>query len=254
MKTSEQAIFRALKAVFPHPAHTLLSQVRNGTGFSRVRVRTADALAVSTFPSRGLWLAGIEIKTYLGDWKRELANGEKAEEISKYCHRWYVAAPEGLIPQNELPKTWGLIELGKRTKIVVKAKDRKPKPLDMLLLCSILRNVGESCVPISEVEDIAKKEADRLATHRSHELTNLRASITEFEKASGVKVTDRWGHRDIGQAVKIVMQSGITHQCDLLQTLQQRAEGVSAACQRIMEAIQGVTSIDPADGEIGNTK
>jgi hypothetical protein len=56
-------IFASLKAVFPHPAHTLLSNVRNGTGFSR-SPRTADAIVVSTFPSRGLWLAGVETKLY----------------------------------------------------------------------------------------------------------------------------------------------------------------------------------------------
>ena len=232
-------IFRSLKSVFPHPAHTLLSQVRNGTGFTR-SPRTADALAVSTFPSRGLWLAGIEIKLYLGDWKRELANGEKAEAIHKYCHYWYVAAPEGLIPQAELPETWGLIEVGKKTRIVVKSVKQDPKPIDMLLLGSILRNVGESCVPMQAVEDMAKARAEKLAERDAHDLKSLRQSIADFKASSGIDLAAsgyHWDWGDIGKAVKIVRNSGITRECDLLQKLRERAEEVSVACRMILDSV-----------------
>lgn len=236
MKTTELAIFRALSTVFPAPAHTLLSQVRNGTGFSR-GPRTADALAISTYPSRGLWMAGVEIKTYLGDWKRELANPEKAESISKYCHLWYVAAPEGLIPQNELPETWGLIEVGKKAKIVVKGKNQEPKAIDMLLLCSILRNFSESYVPKSEVEVLAEEKAKKMEEHRGQELENLRTSIAEFEKASGIKLKDHfWEYGDIGKAVKVVIDSGILRRSDRIQALRLQAAQVVESCDKILSS------------------
>ncbi len=232
-------IFKALKAVFPKPAYTLLSEVRNGTGFSR-GPRTADALCVSNYPGRGLWLGGIEIKVYLGDWKRELANGDKAEAIQKYCHYWYIAAPEGLIPQNELPETWGLIEVGKKTKIVVKATKLEPKPIDMLLLASILRNVGESHVGKDFVEELADERAKKIAESQSYELKNLKESIAKFKEESGIdlgKDTFGWRHGNVGKAVKIVVDSLLPYQQDQLKALKKRAEEIIVACHRIDAAI-----------------
>lgn len=235
--TADQ-IYRSLKSVFPSPAHTLLAQVRNGTGFSS-GPRTADALCVSTYPSRGLWIAGIEIKTYLGDWKRELANPEKAEAIQKYCHFWYVAAPEGIVPKSELPETWGLIEVGeKKTKIAVKSPITEPKPIDMLMLCSILRNVSECSVPTSDVNDLVEEKAKKLEDHRNAELKNLRDNVAKFEKESGVKIVDEWRHADIGRAVKIVVESGILQRSDYLQSLRGQAACVVESVDKILKAIE----------------
>ena len=234
---TSKEIYRALKIPFPSPAHTILSQVRNGTGFSR-GPRTADALAVSTFPSRGLWLAGIEIKCYLGDWKRELANGEKAEAIQKYCHYWYIAAPIGLIPTEQLPETWGLIEVGKKTKIAVKAPRQEPKAIDMLLLCSILRNISESSVPMDQVDALAEEKAKQLAEHQSSELKQLREHVAEFEKLSGVSLTNQWDYGNIGAAVKMVIDSGILHRNNRIQHLRSQAFQTVECCDKILNAME----------------
>ena len=106
---SEFAICKRLRGPFPAPAFIVLPQVRNGTGFQRKTVRTADALIVSTWPGRGLWVGGVEIKVVLHDWKREIADPAKSE-MQQWCKNWWIAAPKGLIPQAELPETWGLIE------------------------------------------------------------------------------------------------------------------------------------------------
>lgn len=244
-------IFKALKSVFRHPAHTLLSEVRNGTGFTR-GPRTADALVVSNYPSRGLWLAGVEIKLYLGDWKRELDQPEKAEAIQRYCHYWYVAAPEGLIPQGQLPETWGLIEVGpKKNKIVVKAPWQEPKPIDMLLLASILRNVAESHVSKAQLHELADEKAKKLAEHRSQELKDLREKIRTFEKESGVTIGESWTCGDIGKAVKIIVESGITHRTEFLKRLRTQAADVVDSCDKIAAALKQETIYEVASRPTG---
>src|SRR5512137_2876743 len=79
---TEATVYAAIQRMFKAPAFILLAGVRNQTGYTR-RVRTADALAVSVFPSRGLYAVGFEIKTDRGDWRRELADPEKSEEIMR---------------------------------------------------------------------------------------------------------------------------------------------------------------------------
>lgn len=231
-------IRKAIEVLFPSPAHTVLSEVRNGTGFAK-SVRTADMVIASTWPSRGLWLAGVEIKVYLGDWKRELAQPEKAEAIQQYCHFWYVAAPEGLIPTGQLPVTWGLIEVGKKAKVTVKPPFQEPKPMDMLFVGSLLRNFAESYVPKSDVDELAKAKASKLEEHRSQELAGLKQSIEEFVKASGVDLNSQWEYGNIGKAVKLVIESGILHRCDRLQALRAQAAGVVECCDKIFDSLKG---------------
>jgi hypothetical protein len=50
----------ALRTFYSQPEHVLIPQVRNGTGFTSTR--TADAIAMVVWPSRGFALTGIEIK------------------------------------------------------------------------------------------------------------------------------------------------------------------------------------------------
>lgn len=54
-------VIEALGKTFLSPSYAMLTQVRNGTGMSR-NARTADAMFMSLWPSRGIYLAGIEVK------------------------------------------------------------------------------------------------------------------------------------------------------------------------------------------------
>lgn len=189
---TESEVFDRLRHVWPSPAHVCLPGVRNGTGFAR-RESTADAVVMSVYPSRGLWLAGVEIKISRSDWKRELARPDKAAAIQKYCHFWFVAAPKGVVPVEEVPETWGLIEVERNTaKIMRKAPGQKPETIDLLLLGSILRKV-ESCTEPSAL--VAGKIAKAIEDARhgwiddsKDELAELQALISDFEKASGLEI------------------------------------------------------------------
>src|SRR5262245_2299599 len=90
---------------FAPPACVMLREVRNGTGYAK-QVRTADAVVVSVWPSRGVWLGGIEVKVSRSDWLRELKDPTKAAEIQKYCNYWWLASPEGVCEPGELPENW----------------------------------------------------------------------------------------------------------------------------------------------------
>jgi len=215
MSTTEYDILTAVRARFGPPAYAFLSHVRNGTGFSRATVRTADALAMGLWPSRGVELYGFEVKVSRGDWLHELKQPEKAAEIGAYCDRWFIAAPKGIVEIAEMPPAWGLIEVdGGKTRFLKPAEKLDPKPMDRLMLAAILRRACESLPPpallareraeghregalagqVGAQEDI--KEA-------KDALQKFRKFVNDFEKASGLSLSNRWDYegKEIGEAV-----------------------------------------------------
>ena len=123
-----QDIITLLRQRFAAPAFAFLTGVANGTG--GVRVRTADAIAMSVWPSRGLRLHGFEVKVSRSDWKRELENPAKAESVCTFCDHWWIAAPDGVVERSELPPTWGLLEADKKKlKTTVQAPELIATPI-----------------------------------------------------------------------------------------------------------------------------
>lgn len=86
-----------------------LPQVRNAAGFEASR--TFDALVMDLWPSRGLVLHVLEIKTSRSDWLRELKDPAKAEAAYRIAEHFSIVAPKGVVKAGELPPTWGLIEI-----------------------------------------------------------------------------------------------------------------------------------------------
>jgi len=209
-KWSAGDIYALLERAFPAPAYALLNQVRNGTGYDRRVTRYADALAISCWPSRGLYLAGIEIKVSRGDWLKELALPDKSAEIQQYCKYWYLAVPTGLVLPGEVPETWGLIECGKTCRTTKAAPKLQPVAPDMPLVASIMRNVADSTVPRRQVTSQISKAIDELnERHRSdrhHRFEELKQSVSTFEKASGIQIADEWNLGDVGEAVKLLTE------------------------------------------------
>lgn len=102
--------------------YVMAEQVRHDPTYG---AHIADAIAVDTWGS-GRWeLEGYEVKCSRSDWRRELPEGKWLDRDTKtlldvpyvksypwrrHCRRWYVLAPKGVIPRDELPDGWGLIE------------------------------------------------------------------------------------------------------------------------------------------------
>jgi hypothetical protein len=136
----------ALRKRYPAPAWAYFEEVRNGTGFARSTARTADALAFSLYPSNGLELHGFEVKVSRGDWLRELGDPTKAAAIGDFCERWSLATAPGVINDvSEIPPSWGWLELKGKGLVQRKAPPlREAKPLDKLMVASILRNASQA--------------------------------------------------------------------------------------------------------------
>ena len=60
-KITAQHILEALGNEYVGDAYAFLSQLRNGTGYGK-STRTADAISMCLWPSRGLEIEGYEIK------------------------------------------------------------------------------------------------------------------------------------------------------------------------------------------------
>ena len=164
-KTEYGILDRLEQGPFSRPGFVLIRQVRNATGFNRKQTRYADGVAVSLFPSRGVFFAGIEVKVSRSDWQKELADVEKSAEIQRFCRHWWIAAPPGIVNKNELPPTWGLYEIGDRCRPVIQAPVLECEPPSVGFTAALLRaNVDAVDAQIGRASDAAyakyKKDFD----------------------------------------------------------------------------------------------
>ena len=117
--------------------HSLLFNVADSPGSN---LRFADAITMSCFHCRGLFLEGYEIKISRGDWLRELKSPEKSSVIKSFCDKWWAVAPEGIIKKDELPDDWGLYTATPDgLKIAQQAKILAPKPVTREFLATLMR-------------------------------------------------------------------------------------------------------------------
>lgn len=230
-------INKLLRAKFAPKEWAILFEVRNGTGYVKGE-RYADAVAMSLYPSRGLEVWGFEVKVSKSDWKSELAQPAKSAAIQRYCDRWYVVAPAGIVDKNELPSTWGLMEVNKegdglRTR--VPAPQLTAQPLDRAFIASMFRNAHEGLEHyttqavlsdsaytrgIKDGEDKYKKLYERTMQELEHvrkagdaSLKKLQLDVREFEERSGVRV-NAYDGRHYGAALKALMacSNGINYE------------------------------------------
>lgn len=204
-----------LKQRYPAPAWALFFEVADGTGLRRGR--SADALAMSVWPSRGLELIGHELKSSRSDWLRELKNPAKAESICRYCDRWWiVAASDDVVRAGELPPAWGLLVAGGgKLKPAVPAPQLSPVAIDKTFLAAVLRCAAAPA-------DRASREAEAAAYHRgvkdeaaraekalaaaNYKADAARADIRAFEQAAGIRLSDwRRTPEHVGRVVREVL-------------------------------------------------
>lgn len=254
---SESALLALLRKKFPAPEYAFLSHVRNGTGFTRT-TRTADAVAMSLWPSRGLHLTGFELKSSRSDWLSELKNPAKADEIGAFCDAWclVVGSPD-IVQPGELPPLWGLIVPDKkgnlRTTVEATVKKKElQKPVTRSFLAAILRNAQEASASQAEIKSAINEARDKWQAdeavirhrdrgHNERDLEALRSQVAEFEKASGIHMA-QWESGDrIGKAVRQILNHGHARFDHVLNTahalvreLEQKAE-VFKEYERAME-------------------
>lgn len=241
-----EAIYDALERRYSLPTWALFHEVKDSTGFSFTR--SADAVAMSLWPSRGLEIHGFEIKTFRNDWLRELKDPAKAEAVSKFCDHWWIVATKDVCKLDELPKTWGLLELN-GSKLVARkpAPELKAEPMSRGFLASMLRKAAErtAAAKKNSPEAVSKAFNDGFSTGKSAVSRDMAAEKAEydrqakairvFEEASGISI-DSWNLGSIGRLVSYISNSQDWHlrvADELHQKMKTEAEHLEAAIKEI---------------------
>lgn len=204
----------------------VFEELRRNSWYQETR---ADAMALGMWRSNRYELHGFEVKVDRRDVKRELVDPRKSEGIGMYCHYWWLVLDDlKLIEDLVIPDSWGILVAaaqgnGRILKVHRKApRVSKPRAFDAFFVVSMIRKATKDWVPQS-VHKAVIEERDRLkyptavagdpapeleAINDKRDLERLRASIANFEQASGVKLLDESQYRfgDIGAAVKVALE------------------------------------------------
>lgn len=154
MKSDE--VRAALRAHYGREA-VLVSEVGDSVGFDCKR--HLDAVAIGCWPSRGLYLHGIEIKVSRSDARRELKDPSKADAVARFCDAFFLAAPEDMLRGDELPETWGLYEIKEngKVKLAKPAAKLKAAPIERSFIFALARVMVQQASPESERIRIAQE-------------------------------------------------------------------------------------------------
>jgi hypothetical protein len=187
------AIRKAVLAKFCAPEWATFLEVHNGTGSTQRR--SADAIAMNLFPSRGLRLHGFEFKASRSDWMRELKDPAKSVPIQRYCDHWWIVALPDIVRADELPPNWGLYVLkGSGLHAIVKAPQLERDPIDPPFLAALLRRAHEFAgrelneemkKHTAEAEARMEARLEERVQWRTRELKQYKEALDAFEAAAG---------------------------------------------------------------------
>lgn len=204
------------------PEWATFFEVQDSTGAAASR--SADAIAMSLYPSRGLRLHGFEIKVSRSDWLHELKQPDKSVALQRYCDHWWIVTPADIVREGELPPTWGhLILKGNGLNCAVKAPLLEREQWSPNFLAALLRRAHEARERgIREGVDQAMANeraaiADTVRQRVERELSSLRSinqaaarKLEEITAACGM-APDQWiNGQEFGAAVALVYQLGVT--------------------------------------------
>jgi len=110
------------------PFWAYMEHVRDSAGF--FAGTTIDALALHLWPSRNHETHAFEVKVSRTDFRRELENDcAKSAPWRAWCEYFWIVAPQGVVPVDELPRGWGLLVChGAGLRAQVQAKRLREKP------------------------------------------------------------------------------------------------------------------------------
>lgn len=142
---------------------------------------------------------------------------------SHNCNRWWlVATAPDIVKADELPPTWGLLELRKtRLYAVVKAPKLTPEERPWRFVCEMVRRAQDSVqgnqaemqaamyeqAKAQFVDEHKKSREDEIAGIK-RQLEQAKSAIEAFQCATGLNVYGRWDHGRIAEAVELLKQPG----------------------------------------------
>jgi len=249
-------VLAALRGRYSGSAWAFLTEVPNGTGFAGTR--SADGIAMSLWPSRGLELHGIEIKVSRSDWLRELKDPGKADDFFNYCDRWWVAVGDpAIVKDGELPPNWGLlIPRGKSLFQKVEAGKLSPIPPDRCFLAALMRRACEQLVPkceiterLNQAREEGREEERRNVRFNAQELVELQKAVKDFETASGIRLS-HWDAGKVGELVRKLRN--LPHRQDIRSDIERQlrqAEGTANGLKAMLKELDEVAAVMTAAKE-----
>ncbi|MFN3169274.1 MAG: hypothetical protein ACE37E_01115 [Hyphomicrobiales bacterium] len=162
--------------------------------------RYADAVAMSIWPSRGYSLQGFEVKVSRSDFISEMKDPTKADAVGQYCDLWWLVTPSKLVAPEELPETWGLMELtGAGLRVKKQAPKREPATPTRGFMAALLRR-GQDMQQAhirKAIEDGNAKRQSEIDSRVEEKTRLLKKKVadnaewqSEFEQRFGVKPSD----------------------------------------------------------------
>lgn len=241
----KKSVWDLVRKKFPRNQFALLHEVRNGAGFSADR--SADGILVGLWPSMGLGIQGIELKSYRSDWLRELKDPSKSNAFFQYCRRfWVLAEAPGIVRLEEVPEQWGFMEWeGTGLKTRKEAPKLQPlKPIDDSLLAAMMKRATSNVVPVSEVDDKVQEQIDTLKARWEEQHSNTLKNLTlelekwrlrgeEFKQILGEDFLkpERYSFsndgKKVAEAIKLVRDNGIDNLRKQLLEIQNYADRIT---------------------------
>lgn len=236
--------FDILRKRYPESQYALMAEVSDAAGFNRSR--SADYIAVGLWPSRGLFIEGIELKSFRNDWLSELKNPKKAENIFKYCDFfWLLTSDETIAKTEEIPVNWGWLCIkGQRIIMKKQAPKLNSEPVSKNFLAAMLKRAcnKENFVHINSIEeritrayDLAKTENKRSIERCESLMEEMRDRINIFESTSGIKIGPNRDPKKIGEAVKFISEGGAESIKKDLNRLKQSTEYILSHITKSLE-------------------
>lgn len=224
--------------------------------------RRVDALALHTYESRGMEMVGFEVKVTRGDWLVELKDPSKADPFARFCSRWWIVTPEGVVQPEELPAAWGhvVVRPGEKRawRVAKKAPRLEARELTRRFFMVCLRGLERRfekpiTAKIAEAREAAYQEGQARcrADHRRDEdgeqlvkrHRELLAKCEEFHRTTGLQIHHPYQDvAEVGQAVR-----ALERLCDddqwALRQLEAEAEKIATALATVKSSREVVRSL-----------
>lgn len=248
MTEKKESVYSLLLKKYPDGQYALMAEVSDAAGYSRSR--SADFIVVSLWPSRGLGIHGIELKSYRGDWLNEKKNPKKAENIFQYCDYFSLLTTDiNIAKLDEIPDTWGWMNIENgRIKTIKEAPKQSPVALSRHFLAAMLKRscdrsawvLKESIIDeIQNARDVGRSNAESAIRELKSSYESLQKNVIEFEAESGIRINERrWMFDDpkkMGSAVKFIVDGGADRMKKDLELLGRRSKEIH---DNIMHGIQ----------------
>lgn len=245
-------LLERLQGRYAPPEWIVLSEVRNATGAWR-SPRSADALAFSTYPSRGLALLGFEFKVTRGDWLRELKNPDKSVAMQAKCDKWYVVVSDpDIVQPGELPATWGLmVPYRDKLKVVAESKANEKVTWPRDFVASLVRNAlatgserdkraGDEAYERGVKAGIAQQELND--KHSREEFSRLADNVRKFETATGLRIDRYMTDRCVDALATKIKLAQRMHLPETIETVKRYSDSLEALVQQLRAATAAVVA------------